>query len=224
MNNVSITSRAMAAATRNGLTKTKVRPHTLILGARLDPAESAYDLDLRDEKQALVLPGVTRGLIDRDGFIASAMGLALYSVPFIGDKEYTTNGQLTFFPDANIFSAPAAAPGVLTEAQQLESIYMGDHTLQTNEGIRMEKNPNILFRTAQQTQASAATSNMLTGIEYKDLGADVRFGGGDDNLIRIIHKSMDKSLIGGPADRNNYILVFLLGVVLKGGTTKAYLG
>lgn len=222
--NVSTTARAMAAAVRGGITKTKVRPHTLILGAKLDSAESAYDLDLRDEKQAFVLPGVTRGLIDRDGFIAASMGLALYSVPVIGGKEYPTNGQLAFFPDANIFDADVVAPGVLTEAQQLESIYMGDHTLQTNEGIRLEKNPNFLFRTVQQTQASANTANMLTGAEYKDLGADVRFGGGDDNFIRIAHKSADKSLIEGPATRNNYILVFLLGVVVKGGTTKAYLG
>lgn len=222
--NVSTTARAMAAATRAGMPKTKVRPHTLILGAKLNGAESAYDLDLRDEKQAFILPGVTRGLIDRDGYIASAMGLALYSVPVIGGKEYTTNGELAFFADGNIFDAPVTAPGVLTEKQQLASIYMGDHTLQTNEGIRLEKSPNYLFRTVQQTQASGTTSNMLTGIEYKDLGADVRFGGGDDNLIRISHKSIDKSLIGGPAERNNYILVFLLGVVLKGGTTKAYLG
>lgn len=214
----------MAAANKSGLPVTKVRPHTLILGAKLDPTESSYDLDLRDEKQSSILPGVTRGLVDRDGFIASAMGLALYSVPVIGGTEYPTNGQLAFFPDANIFAAAAAAPGVLSETQQLESIYMGDHTLKTNEGIRLEKNPNYLFRTAHQTQTSGTTSNMLTGIEYKDLGADVRFGGGDDNLITISHKCLDKTLIGGPAERNNYILVFLLGVVFKGGTTKAYLG
>lgn len=223
--NKNTTARAMAAAAARGMDMSKVRPHTLILAAQLLANESNYAFDLRQSAQENILPGVVRGLLDRDGFIASAMAIGLMTVPVIGGKEYPTAGTVTFFPDPNVFAAPAAgAPNVLTEAQALESIYFGDHTLKTNEGIRLDKNPNFLFRHVQQTQGSAATTNMLTGAEFKDIGADVRFAGGDENEVRISTKCDDKTLIGGPADRNNYLLVFLLGAVAKGATTKRYIG
>lgn len=222
MNN--ITARAMQAAVRKNMDMNKVRPHTLILAAKLDASESTYAFDLRQNAQETILPGVVRGLLDRDGFIASAMGLALFTAPVLGGKEYPTSGQMLFFPDPNVFDADAAAPGVLSEAQALESIYLGDHTLKTNEGIRLDKNPNFLFRTVHQTQGSGSTTNMLTGAEYKDIGADVRFAGGDENEVSVSIKCDDKTLIGGPAARNNYLIVFLLGAIVKGGTTKAYLG
>lgn len=222
--NKNTTAKAMSAAVKRGMDMSKVRPHTLILAAPLSDQESKYEFDLRHKSQENILPGVVRGLLDRDGFIASAMGLAVISVPVIGGKEYPTAGVISFFPDPQIFDAPAAAPGVLSEVQALESIYFGDHTLKTNEGIRLDKNPNFLFRTVHQTQTSGSTVNMLTGDEFKDIGADVRFAGGDENLVTVGLKCDDKTLIGGPAERNNYLLVFLLGAVSKGGTTKAYLG
>jgi hypothetical protein len=153
------------------------------------------------------------------------MAIGLIKVPVIGGKEYPTSGTVSFFPDKNLFAEPAGvAPNVLAEAQALESIYFGDHTLKTNEGIRLDKNPNFLFRHVHQTQASATTAGMLTGEEFKDIGADVRFAGGDENEVRISIKCDDKTLIGGPAASNNYLLVFLIGAVSKGATTKRYIG
>jgi hypothetical protein len=220
-----LTARAMAAANERGMDMTKVRPHTLILAAQLTASESNYAFDLRQSAQENILPGVVRGLLDRDGFLASGMAIGLIKVPVIGGKEYPTSGTVSFFPDKNLFAEPAGvAPNVLAEAQALESIYFGDHTLKTNEGIRLDKNPNFLFRHVHQTQASATTAGMLTGEEFKDIGADVRFAGGDENEVRISIKCDDKTLIGGPAASNNYLLVFLIGAVSKGATTKRYIG
>lgn len=220
----SAVQRAMGAASRLGLDPTKARPHILMLVAKLIASEGKYNISLRQEDQKRIAPGVVRGLLDRDSFIASAMALGILPVPVINGKEYFTAAAPVFFPDRNVFGEAAGAGHDLSEAQALESLYLGDHTLKTNEGIRIDKNPNIHFRTVQQTQGSATTANMFTGHEFKDIGADVRFGGGDENEIIISSQCDDKTLIGGPAARNNYILIMLQGAIIKGGTSKAYLG
>jgi hypothetical protein len=212
----------MAAAKKRGMNMTKVRPHTLILAALLDPSESSYRLDLRQSEQEKILPGVVRGLLDRDGFISSGMALGFAKVPIIGGREYPTAAEIAFFPDKNLFPEPAGAGHALSVQQALRSIHLGTHSLNTNEGIRIDKNPNFPFMTVQQTQASAGTENMLTGLEVKDLGADVRFAGGDENEVIIHTKCDDKTLIGGPAEYNIYILAFLVGAISKGATTKTY--
>jgi len=143
-------------------------------------------------------------------------------VPIIGGKEYPTASQIVFHPDPNIFPEPAGAGHALSVEQALRSIHLGTHTLQTNEGIRIDKNPNFPFMTIQETQGSGTTQNMLTGLEVKDLGADVRFAGGDENEVIIHTKCDDKTLIGGTDDYNVYVLAFLIGAISKGATTKTY--
>lgn len=222
--NTNATARAMSAAKKRGMDIRKVRPHTLILAAKLDPSESEYRLDLRQSAQEKVLPGVVRGLLDRDGFIASGMALGFAKVPVIGGKEYPTASEVVFHPDTNVFPEPAGADHALSVAQALRSVHLGTHSLNTNEGIRIDKNPNFPFMTVQETQGSAATANMLTGLEVKDLGAEVRFAGGDENEVIIHTKCDDKTLIGGTANYNIYVLAFLIGAISKGATTKTYIG
>lgn len=223
-NQNSAVERAMSAAVKMGLDVTKARPHTLMLVAKLDNSESKYNISLRDDIQSRLAPGVARGLLDRDAFVASDMAIGILPVPVIGGKEYFTAAAPVFHPDVNIFDEVAGATHALSEKQALEAIYLGDHTLKTNEGIRIDKNPNIHFRTVEQTQQSASTANMMTGLYMKDIGSDVRFGGGDENEIIIGVKCDDKTLIGGTADRSNYIIILLYGAIVKGGTTKTYLG
>lgn len=220
MNQNTNTVKAVSAAARRGMIN--VRPHTLILAAQLSSSESEYRFDLRQSAQEKVLPGVVRGLLDRDGFLASAMALGFAKVPVIGGKEYPTASQIVFHPDSNMFPEPAGADHALSVEQALRSIYLGTHSLKTNEGIRIDKNPNFGFMTVQQTQESNVTANMLNGQEVKDLGADVRFAGGDENEVIINTKCDDKTLIGGTDAYNIYALVFLVGAISKGATTKVY--
>lgn len=215
-------SAALAAVRTLGLNPAKARPHSLILARPLSSDDNTYTFSLDHKENDSVLPGFARGIMDRDGFVASGMGVGILSVPVIDGVEHPTAASPIFFPDPNVFDGTDAA-SALTEAQQLETIYNGEYSLKTNEGLRIQNNPLYLFRTAEQTQGSAETTNMQTGIQIKAIGASVRFGGGDENEITIKHTSKDKSLIEGTEDRRNYLVIYLVGAVVKGATTKAYL-
>lgn len=217
------TQTAINAAKRMGLDATNARPHQLLLWAKLSTSENQYRIPLKDEDQRAVAPGVGRGILDRDGFMAVSMALGIVPVPVLGGKPYFTAAAPVWFPDPNVFNT-AAGSATLSEAQALESVYWGSHTLKTNTGVRLDKNPNLVFRTVQQTQASAATQGMQNGVEFKQIGAIVRFSGGDENEIIIDINCLDKTHIAGTADRANYLLLVLDGAIIKGSTSKAYLG
>ena len=216
-----VMSVAKRAARGLGLDHTKARPHKLLLFTQFDPNEGSYKFPVKHEDAKAII-SLAKGLLDRDAFLAVRMAMGILSVPVIGGSEYPSAGELAFFPDPNIFDGPAT--NVLTEVQALSSYYWADITLQTNEGIRLDKMPAIGFRTVLQTQGSATTLPMQNGNEFKDLESVVRFGGGDENEIIVKIDSGDKSAIAGPADRNNYGLIILDGAIIKGSTTKQYLG
>lgn len=211
---------AQAAAGKMGLKKTKARPHELILALPLKGDEDTYTFSLHRESAEKYLPQITKGLEDRSAFIAIGGAVGILSVPVIGTVEYPTAAAIEYHPDGQIFSQ--AATTTLTEKQALESIYYGRMTLKTNEGVRLDKMPMLHFRTVPQTQASATTANQFSGAEVKALGAAVRFGGGDDNEVSISIKCADKTNIVGNATRKNYLIVRLVGTIIKGSTTKAY--
>lgn len=214
---------AYGAVERLGLPTEKARPHELILVAPLSASENQYSLKLNYEEQQRIL-NISEGLLDRDSFIAVGMSLGIIPVPVVSNVEYPSAAAPLFFPDPNVFST--AATTTLTEAQALESIYWGRHTLITNEGVRIQKRPNFSFRTVQQTQGSANTQNMQNDQEIKEIGAPVRFGGGDQNEIIIDIKCDDKTDIAGAITagdgHQNYLMVGLYGAILKGSTTKVY--
>jgi len=209
---------AANAAAKLGLDVTKARPHELLLVAQLTTSDNQYNLKLKHEEQVSIL-NIAEGLLDRDSFIAVGMAIGILPV-FVSTNEFPSAAGPVFWPDPNVFDTAASV--TLSEAQALESIYWGRHTLITNEGVRIQKRLNMSFRTVQQTQGSASTANMQTDCEIKEIGAPVRFGGGDQNEIQIDIKCDDKSEIDGPAGRNNYLAVMLYGAIIKGSTTKVY--
>lgn len=211
---------ARRAAKGSRLKPTQARPHELLLFAALNANANQYEFDLEHDEAIKVLK-IAKGLRDRDAFIATGMAIGIVPVFVSSSVEYPTAAAPVYFPDPNIFDT-AAGTATLSEAQALESIYWGFHTLQTNEGVRIDRSPNLEFRTVQQTQGSSSTANMQTGIEVKEIGAAIRFGGGDENRIIIDINSSDKTHIGGPAARNNYLMVRLEGSIIKGQTTKVY--
>ena len=210
---------AYGAVERLGLPSDKARPHELLLVAKLTTSDNQYTLKLNYEDQQRIL-NISEGLLDRDSFVAVGMSLGIIPVPIISTVEYPSAAAPVYFPDPNVFDTAATA--TLSEAQALESIYWGRHTLITNEGVRIQKRPNISFRTVQQTQGSATTQNMQNDQEIKEIGAPVRFGGGDQNEIIIDIKCDDKTDLAGDAARQNYLVVGLYGAILKGSTTKVY--
>ncbi|MEM6397779.1 MAG: hypothetical protein AAF741_15630 [Bacteroidota bacterium] len=214
---------ARRVARKQGLNATNSRPHQLHLWAPLSTSENQYVFPIKAEDQARIAPGVGRGLLDRDAFMAHSMAVGIVPVPVVGGKEIFTAAAPVWFPDPNVF-AEAAGAATLSEAQALESIYWGDFSLKTNVGVRIDKHPLLPFRTVQQTQGSATTSNMQNGEEFNEIGAIVKFTGGDENEIIININCQDKTHLAGTADRNNYILIALDGAIIKSSTSKAYLG
>ncbi len=216
---------AQASAENMGISRDKVRPHELLLFSKLDSAQNRYEFSLKHEEARDVL-ATARGLLDRDAFVAVGMAIGIVPVPILNSVERPTAAAPVYWPDPYIFDEAAAGSGsnYLSEAQALESIFWGTHTLTTNEGNRIDRNPNTYFRTIQETQAASGTSNLQTGMEIKDIGAAVRFGGGDENRIVIDIASSDKTKIGGKSgERQNYLMVRLVGAIIKGSTTKQYL-
>lgn len=212
---------AMQAAKNLGLDPKQARPHELMLFAKLSTSKDSYTLSLDQDAQQKVL-SIAEGLEDKDAFVAIAYAMGILSVPVISSTEYPGAAVPIYHADPNVLSTAATAD--LSEAQQVNHLYWGRHTLQTNEGIRINRATNLHFMTIQDTQASATTRNMNTGLELKEIGAAVRFAGGDRNSITIEFDCDDKSLMGGPATRNNYILFRLVGAIVKGGTSKTFLG
>lgn len=209
---------AVKAAQKLRLNPSKARPHELLLFAQLSSSDNQYTLLLNHDEQKAIFEHA-EGLLDRDAFIAVGMSLGIVPVEVSSGTEITYGAAPTFWPDKNIYTE--ATSGV-AEYKALEGVYWGKHSLKTNEGVRIDKRPNLGFRTVQQTQFSGTTANMQNDQEIKEIGAPVRFGGGDENQIIIDLKIADKTNLGGPATRNNYIFVGLYGAIIKGASTKVY--
>lgn len=212
---------ATRAARNKNLPSSKARPEILTLMAPLDVNSNSYELSLKHETQQKVAR-MTKGLLDRDGFIATHMKVGILSVKVVGGVEYFTAQHAIYHPDPLVLTEAAGA-AVLSEAEACESIYWAHFSIDTNEKKRLERYSLQDFRIVHQTQHSANTQNMKTGLEWVSLGAAIRFAGGDENNLFFHLDCLDKTHIAGTAARKNYLLVGLKGSIIKGITTKAFL-
>ncbi len=161
------------AARRMNVDPKNARPGELLLFAKLDPAESEYRLSLSHDDASKILP-FAKGLKDRNGFAAAGMAIGILPAPIINATEYADAASILHHADAFVFDGAATAD--LTEAQALASLYTsGTHTLKTNQGIRIDNEPNVGFRRVQQTQGAATSENEFDGSEVKPFGALIRF-------------------------------------------------
>lgn len=211
------------------ISKFNAQPDELFLLARLTTSDSEYRISVDHDVQQAIWGG-TKGLQWRNEFHATAMAVGILGVKVASSVSYFGAQAPIYYPDPNVFSA-AAGSGVLTEAQALEGIYMGNHTFQTNESVRVDQVKTLGYRTVLQTQAASITTgfsgtttayttqNMQIGEEFKYLGNVMKFVGGDDNYISFNLQCADKTNIAGTATRYNYLCVRLLGTVVKGGGT-----
>ena len=106
--------------------------------------------------------------------------------------------------------------------------------MQTNEGLRIDRQPLRRFYTSNQTIAGTVLStdgtnpgtqvlvDQVFGNEYKSLGGIYQVMGGDDNYINIHINTADKTHLAGNAARKNYLMVKLIGAEGKGKVTSAY--
>lgn len=135
--------------------------------------------------------------------------IALYITKRVAGKE--TNGQLSSFPDANIFDT-------VDEALCLESIYQGKMSIQSESQLRNRPFLTHQFRyaPAQGFQKAAATSQ---GIEvaqfgptigekgYYELGANLLFDGNTTNKVLLQLGSGLWTVLNGATGTNNLVLM-----------------
>ena len=221
---------AQEIAIRTGQTKLKAQPNILTLFALLTASDSEYTFNFDQNVQQGISP-LARGLEFRNSFQAIAMSLGVMSVKTVSAVPYWGAKPTLYWPDPNVFSTAAGA-FVLTEAEALEGIFNGDFSLQTNEGLRLDRHDTSIFRTVQQTQGSTqvtgfsgttstfTTQNMQIGDEFKSLGGVFNIVGGDDNYIKVRINTKNKgNIVGDGSTRTNYLVVKLLGTEVKGNTT-----
>lgn len=209
---------AQSIARKNGVDARNARPADLVLVQKIDNSKDSYRFSLRAEDNKF---SIAKGLLDRNGFIATHMALGIVKAPILNGTEYLGAKAIEFFPDPDVFDGVATAD--LSESEALEHIYTtGKYTLKTNQDNRIDNESCRHLRTVQETQASATTASMAVGAEFKELGAAVGFGGGDDNAVIINFNCKDKSMIEGDATSNNYLVVILDGAIVHGLTTKVY--
>jgi len=220
-----------AMGRKAGQSKFTAQPDELFLLARLTTSDSEYRISVDHDVQQGIWAG-TKGLAWRNEFYATAMSVGILPAKVASGVTYFGAQPPVYFPDPNIFNQ--AATSVLTEAQALEGIYLGSHTFQTNESIRIDQVKTLKYRHAQTTQAapviqtgfsgttaSYSLQNEETGDQFKYLGNNMKLVGGDDNYISFNLQCADKTNIVGNSGgtRVNYLCVRLLGFVVKGGGT-----
>lgn len=219
---------AQQLAQQLGLGVTAAQPDELFLLKPLTTSDSEYVIQLDAKIQNQIWSGAS-GLDFRNGFKAAAMAVGVLSVKVASGVSYFGAQLPIYWEDPNVFTDTAGS--VLTESQAIAGIYMGDVTVKTNEGIRMDKHKLLQWRHVPQTQhglvystdgtnASSVTNhNQQDGGEFRSLGGIMTFMGGDDSEIRIRVEVQDKTELAGNAARANYLVVRLAGATIKGATT-----
>jgi hypothetical protein len=215
-NRIAATKMAQNMAVRMGMEPSVARPHQLHLLAALDPNKNEYLIGINEREQNKIDQFVPIGLSDRDGFLALGMAVGILPAPVVNGTPVLAAALPVFHADPNIFDEPAAVAGELTEAQQVNLIFMSKFSLQSGTEKRIEDHPTLPFCYIPETQASGSTRNVLNGSELKPLGASISFAGADKSHLTFRVDSNDRSLIAGTATRKNYLYVILDGAIIEG--------
>lgn len=212
---------ARNAAKAVGMDPSEARIAQLILVSQLLTSKDTYTFSLKDADQRMIASTLAIGLHDKDGFLASRYKLGILSVPVVNGQPAFNAAAPVYWPDPSVFTI-AVGTANLSEKQALESVYSGKLKLTTNNEVRLEDYPTSDCRYVSQTQGSAGTENMHTGCEYQEFGGLIGFMGFEKNHIELIIECLDKTHIGGDANRQNYLVLTLDGAIVKSATTALF--
>ncbi|SER16308.1 hypothetical protein [Neolewinella agarilytica] len=207
------TKMAQEMAVSMGMSKDVARPHQLHLIVELDPNKNEYLVSINERDQKY-FPSI--GLSDRDGFLAVGMSVGVLGAPMVNGVPVLSAALPVSHADAAIFDGPAANAGELTEAQQVNLVFMSKFTLTSGTNKRIEDHATLPFCRVPETQSSGTTKNVRNGCEIVPLGASIGFAGADKSNLTFRVDGQDRSLIAGTADRKNFLYVILDGAILEG--------
>jgi hypothetical protein len=144
------------------------------------------------------------------------MSVAVLAAPVVGGVPILSAALPISHADANVFDGAAAGVGQLTEAQQVNFVFMSKFTLTSGTNKRIEDHATLPFCYIPETQGSAATKNGRNGCEIVPLGAAIGFAGADKSNLTFRVDGQDRGLIAGTATRKNFLYVILDGAILEG--------
>lgn len=199
-----------AIAKQKGVTDlSKLRPQILKLYAKLTTTSSLLEFNTSDNFSSGV---ATENLLKRDSVMfVNLFGLAIHKVPIFSGVSYPWNSQLTFYPDKNVFSDAAAAPGVVPEYQCLEALYNGNLSFKTSQSVRLEDHPCNVFRDVPVTQNGAAAYPSQS-LNLVDLNVSFGMTGQVNNKFQVkMGDGADRNGITGGAESQNYAVLLLAG-------------
>jgi hypothetical protein len=205
---------AQAKVIAMGMSADMARPDQLHLIVPLDPNKNEYNVSINERDNNVYFPA--KGLSDRDGFLVTGMAVGVLGAPIVDGAPILSAALPVSHADPIIFDGPAAAAGQLTEAQQVNFLFMSKFTITSGTNKRIEDHPTLPFCYIPETQASGTTKNIRNGCEIKPLGAAIGFAGADKSNLTFRVDGQDRSLIAGTATRKNFLYVILDGAIMEG--------
>lgn len=208
-------NRIRKIAKRKGWKIDAVRPHTLLLYAKL----TTKSPNLTFQPNRGVDSNTPNGSIQlekSDAFYADKIGLAIHKVPIIGGSENPGNQLLIHYPDPNFFTEA-------NETRDLNTLYNGVLQLQTDTDVRLEEFATKNFLTIPETQydATAGTGHLWRhdGSEMKDLSVNFGLWGNKRNTIEFKPFDSNYTAWAGAATHQNYAVLLIDGFVMVNGAT-----
>jgi hypothetical protein len=197
-----------------GMSADMARPDQLHLIVPLDPNKNEYKVPINELDNNVYFPA--KGLSVRDGCLITGMAVGVLAAPVVNGVPILSAALPVSYADPAIFDGPAANPGELTEAQQVNLIFMSKFTISSGTNKRIEDHPTLPFCHVPETQSSGTTKNVRNGCEIKPLGASIGFAGADKSSLTFRVDGQDRSLIAGTATRKNFLYVILDGATMEG--------
>jgi hypothetical protein len=196
-------------AVKAGLKITDVQQATLKVYALFDNTKNTLTFNLSDSRP--VLAGEVL-LSQNDAFVVKEVGTHLHQVEQPNGKLLPGNTLPLSYPDKTIFGA--------IQARCLNAFYGGTFTIKSDSEVRLDRLPMTDFLHIPQTQASATTSPMQSGLPTICMDNGIEFSGKRANEVTIQLGESDYANIQNTVANGtrNYALVTLSGFIIKNGS------
>jgi len=207
-----------------GLKGRDVRPHELLLYAKLEANKKVYTFDVN--KRSSGQHDMEIRLDENDMFLAYAAAIGVHKVNLDATQnEEPGSSQVIYTADPVWFPTGVATFGLGTlESQDIQKVWTGLLKVESEQDIRLKEYNAMRFQTAPETRVAADGYFQYDGGEVKDLFTGLGFWGGNrDNLELKLGPGTAANIAGNIANNGhqNYAVIRLVGHILVGGAKKA---
>jgi hypothetical protein len=156
-----------------------------------------------------------------DLFVPYEMKVAISKVLDNTKPGNVLNADDLTYADLSVFTDPATT-GAVSEADAVKGLFGSSISMKANTYEVLNEMSLKRFYHSPQTQGSATTQPQLDDRGYLDILQPAIFSGQDDNLLELIAApGADFQLIGGAGNSDNYLSIYLKGIVVRNGAQPA---